>query len=1023
MTTDAFGTEALRRAVTEAWAASPTRFREDANTEDDFARGHYRGRVVVELAQNAADAAARARIPGRLLLRVEPPAADGDSWHLVALNTGAPLDREGVESLASMRASAKQAAENPTVGRFGVGFAALRAVADDIRIGSGDRSVEFSLARTRTVLQSLAAGHAGIAQELNRRGVELPALRLPFSAVVEVPEGWTTAVRLQLRDDAALVEVRAQLAAVDDALLLAMPALAEVVIEDPAGPTRRWADVARRWTVARRSGRFPTELLDDLPVENRRQEWSVMWAVPADAVAGGPRPSAQPPAVHAPTPTDEPTSFPALLIASFPLSPSRRHIVAGRLADAVAAEAGRAYADLLVEVVAVGGSPLDWVPAGMPAGAIDAVCRVAAVEAIATTPLLAESVPVEVSGRLIRPDEAVAIAGGVGADPAMVDALAPLVGNLVVLRSGQGAAARALGMAVVTLADLVEELPMGASAAEYRAVYAAAAAHLTEPGVLDALAGIPVPLLDGRTVRGARGLLLGESGTGDGTAEAAKEWPTVAVAGALDLRIVDPAAAHPLLERLGARPGDPGVIVGEPGVREQLLELANEWSVEIEHALRIVASAAVAAGHGLPFWWGELPVATADGPPRAARECALPGSWAARVLDLPLVDSQVIADWGSDTLRAVGVREEPSVYRVADVLTPLPGEDPADTGTDPQAWLSDWSGYLDYLADELGPGVFIDEIEAVADLDTIADDQWQSALAAISADPVTRQAVLSPVRSAAGTAWSYAGWWLRTEVGAPFALDRVTARFLPGPSAYLRELDEEFLVAIGGVNGLDELAPADWTRLWEILPAVGESMAAADALVIWRAVEFAAADGGEPDQLPDRLPALGPDGVVMVAAREVVVARDPMWAQCHPVFPARRPERVAAYLDLGVAPPAGQEPDDVGEPRALALAIDDAPSQWWEHTDLRVAGRSVSWWLVQTPDGPQAHAVGLGAAARAIAAATGRYERWSLVAELLRDPWNAERAIAETAWAPEGFLVEPDGDLRRSDADEVVGLD
>src|SRR5690606_41022536 len=57
VTDDVFGTAALRRAVLEAWRSSPTRLREDANTEEDHAHGSYRGRVVVELAQNAADAA------------------------------------------------------------------------------------------------------------------------------------------------------------------------------------------------------------------------------------------------------------------------------------------------------------------------------------------------------------------------------------------------------------------------------------------------------------------------------------------------------------------------------------------------------------------------------------------------------------------------------------------------------------------------------------------------------------------------------------------------------------------------------------------------------------------------------------------------------------------------------------------------------------------------------------------------------------------------------------------------------
>ena len=98
---DPFSTAALRGRVLDAWAASPARFREDANAEEDYALGGYRDRVVVELAQNAADAAARAGVPGRLRLTLR----DGT---LTAANTGAPLDAAGVEALSTLRASSKR---------------------------------------------------------------------------------------------------------------------------------------------------------------------------------------------------------------------------------------------------------------------------------------------------------------------------------------------------------------------------------------------------------------------------------------------------------------------------------------------------------------------------------------------------------------------------------------------------------------------------------------------------------------------------------------------------------------------------------------------------------------------------------------------------------------------------------------------------------------------------------------------------------------------------------------------------
>src|SRR4051812_25466277 len=126
---DPFGTAGIRRRVLAAWSADPARFREDANAEEDLVRGGYRDRLVVELAQNAADAAVRAGVPGRLRLEL----AGGT---LRAANTGAPLDAAGVQGLATLRASAKRD-EAGSVGRVGVGFAAVLAVRAGPAGGSG----------------------------------------------------------------------------------------------------------------------------------------------------------------------------------------------------------------------------------------------------------------------------------------------------------------------------------------------------------------------------------------------------------------------------------------------------------------------------------------------------------------------------------------------------------------------------------------------------------------------------------------------------------------------------------------------------------------------------------------------------------------------------------------------------------------------------------------------------------------------------------------------------------------------
>ncbi|MFC7718685.1 sacsin N-terminal ATP-binding-like domain-containing protein [Nonomuraea recticatena] len=185
---DTFGTDRMRAAVLTAWKASPARFREDANAEEDFALGGYRDRLIVELAQNAADAALRAGVPGVLRLELR----DGV---LTAANTGAPLDAAGVEGLSTLRVSAKRDHVG-AAGRFGVGFAAVVSVCDAPSVGSRSTgAVRWSREETTAVV----AAEPVLAGELANREGHVPLLRLPFPDSFEVPEGFETLVRLPLR--------------------------------------------------------------------------------------------------------------------------------------------------------------------------------------------------------------------------------------------------------------------------------------------------------------------------------------------------------------------------------------------------------------------------------------------------------------------------------------------------------------------------------------------------------------------------------------------------------------------------------------------------------------------------------------------------------------------------------------------------------------------------------------------------------------------------------------------------------
>jgi hypothetical protein len=207
---DPFGTQRLREAVLSAWSASPTRFREDANAEEDLRLGAYKDRLLVELAQNAADAAGS---DGVLRLSI----VDNE---LRAANTGTPLDADGVAALASLRASAKR--DGGTVGQFGVGFSAVLSVTDEPEVVSTTGAVRFSAQRTREIPE--------LERHVAERSGQVPVLRLVWPSDATVPDGFDTEVRLPLRADVDAAALLADFREQAPDLLLALPGLTSIEV-------------------------------------------------------------------------------------------------------------------------------------------------------------------------------------------------------------------------------------------------------------------------------------------------------------------------------------------------------------------------------------------------------------------------------------------------------------------------------------------------------------------------------------------------------------------------------------------------------------------------------------------------------------------------------------------------------------------------------------------------------------------------------------------------------------------------
>src|SRR5690625_4326203 len=583
---DPFGTAELRRRVLDGWVDSPARFREDANAEEDYALGAYRDRAVVEVAQNAADAARRAGVPGRLDLELR-------GGRFTAANTGAPLTADGVQSLATLRASAKRDEGVPgSTGRFGVGFSAVAAFSDDITIASAHGAVRWSSESARAAMEEATAGGRapGLAAELDRRSGHLPLLRLPFAAEGEPTSGYDTEVTLLLRDTEAADRLRALLNATSPALLLALGDLGEIRVRtdsgervltrepgadedvltrvryrgpqhdepgadaDPPGGDESAEGHTVRWRTVSRTGRFDPSVLADRPSEERsRLDWVLTWALPLTAEGGpAPLPEGVPAVVHAPTPTDDALDVPALLIGTFPLGPDRRRIAPGPAAESLVAEAADAYCELLCQVEPR--AALDLVPLSlMGRGEFDGLFRSAAAKPLPDTPFLRT-----VGGERVRPRDAVVVDGGT----AVVEVLSEVIGTA--LPGDQNpyhpalAQLRVRRVGLSELADLLGDLDR--EPAWWARLYAALRTAGQSGADLGELGALPVPLADGRLVRGPRGLLLPAADTFGGPAALTALAP-------LGLRIVHPEAADPLLERLGAVEAGAAAILADPQTR------------------------------------------------------------------------------------------------------------------------------------------------------------------------------------------------------------------------------------------------------------------------------------------------------------------------------------------------------------------------------------------------------------------------------------------------------------------------
>ncbi|WP_330183563.1 ATP-binding protein [Nocardia sp. NBC_01503] len=980
---DPFDTAGLRAGVIAAWLGSPTRLREDAATESDLVRAGYRDRLLTELAQNAADAAAKAGVAGRVDVRL-----DGRTLHIA--NTGVALDVSGVHALTALRASAKSGAD-ASVGRFGVGFTAVLSVSEEIEFRSKGGSVRFSRAETLALMRAEGVEIPDVEGDFTP-----PALRLAWSSDAEPAAGFDSEIVLRLRDevdaDALLAGMRAE--AVD--LLLELPALQSIRIADDEIAsavtdldngiqelriTGEWED--RRWWQFRTArARWLLPVREGRPV-----------TAPQDVL-------------RAPTRSDEELSLPALLIADILMQPDRRRLLPGaRIAELASGYADFALAlppaDRLVLVPAPGFARSEadatlrealiaelretaWLPVlhgpdhapGIAApraadplldidAALDANAARGSAPAAATirddefqlaldltgsestvNDVLGHDLSSDASGtsavadaqnfRGVLPPRSASVF--TGATPELAGLLAEIVGPLVIPELSGRAGSDALGVLDVHRIGLARIAELSGSlerpAQWWYSLYDALEPFVLDPLSVEELGALAVPLTDGRVVTGPRTVVL------DDQLESAipVHWA----------RLVHPEAAHELLGRLGARAATPEDLLNDPALRAILEDDPSDPDT-VEAVLNLAANAIPGS---LPSWLGLLELPDSTGELLPADELLLPEAPLGRVLveesPFETIADETLIKYGPEALRAIGVGWS---------FTVLTEEDP----TGPDHHLDDEDSWWEDLRED--PPV----LRAVRDLDLVDEEEWPEALRLLLSDETTRPLLADRD--------GYTAWWLRKHAhidGIPLGLMRHPEdESLHGLLPAIPGFADPDLRILRGVLSAPEIMTAQLAE--ELLDALADParMPTPEAISTThrRLAEAMAAGLLDVDDLdfPGQVRALS--GAVIDPADALVL--DQPWFG--PALPADRlvvgdiasAQSLAALLDLPLASEVvtaevlgvGRATTWSADPLGILLRLQlDTPTRTGElviHEELRVrltgaveATVAVPWWQV-----------------------------------------------------------------------------
>lgn len=156
----------------EIYSTKKERLISDANHERE-SRKDYSGREILELLQNADDAATESNVEGRVKFELTE---DG----LIIGNTGKPFSKGGLGSILLAHNSPKREKSGTLIGAKGLGFRSLLNWSESPILLSGNLEVGFSRSYSEEQVRILCQSIPELRDALDKSRAQAPILSFPY---------------------------------------------------------------------------------------------------------------------------------------------------------------------------------------------------------------------------------------------------------------------------------------------------------------------------------------------------------------------------------------------------------------------------------------------------------------------------------------------------------------------------------------------------------------------------------------------------------------------------------------------------------------------------------------------------------------------------------------------------------------------------------------------------------------------------------------------------------------------------